>query len=121
MPGTSPLPTGEDVQKFFSDYGMAPAPGEEPDDLVSRIYETIGSSLLPAGIMAKARIAASIPSELAAATGAATGGKALESTVKVARENGVFLAGLAIAVEQYGHALEELTEEAQRGGFGIVH
>ena len=48
-------------------------------------------------------------------------GKALEASVKVAQENGVYLAGLAIAAEQFGYALEELAEEAKRAGLKLVN
>lgn len=70
------LPTGEQVQSFAAEKGLAFAPGEEPQDVTSRIVQNIGTTgpLLP--LLGPAAV---VP-ELLAATFGAIGGKVLEGT-----------------------------------------
>jgi hypothetical protein len=48
-------------------------------------------------------------------------GKELEATVELAKESGVFIAGLAVAAEQFGNGLEELTRMIEQAKNGTVH
>lgn len=70
------FPEPGEIQQFASDVGLTFAPGEEPEDLASRIVQNIGTAapLIPffgAGALAP---------ELLAAAGGAAAGKALEET-----------------------------------------
>ncbi len=80
------LPTGQELQQTLADVGGTYEPGEEPDDLMSRVLENVGASALPiAGMGARAlktgaKIAPWAATELSAAAGGAAGGKYAQAT-----------------------------------------